>query len=107
MPAVKLLQENSKSSFENFCRICPVVPPAGIAVVRGENGGNTHLLVGDLDDPTAVTYRATRGGEGVAGQHRTGVHAACTLVRGQVGQVAAFHLTHHPGGRAGRGRWSR
>lgn len=24
-----------------------VIPPDGVAVVRGENGGNTHLLVGD------------------------------------------------------------
>ena len=32
------------------------VPPEGVAVVRGENGGNTHLLVAD----GAVTWRAVR-----------------------------------------------
>lgn len=37
------------------------VPAAGIAVVRGENGGNTHLLVGDLDTPGAVMWRQTAG----------------------------------------------
>lgn len=31
------------------------VPPAGIAVVRGESGGNTHLLVAD----GPCTWRAT------------------------------------------------
>jgi hypothetical protein len=40
-----------------------IVPAAGIAVVRGENGGNTHLLVGDLADPNAITWRPTRGGD--------------------------------------------
>jgi hypothetical protein len=37
------------------------VPPAGVAVVRGENGGNTHLLVSD--GPVlwqGVEARATR-----------------------------------------------
>ena len=33
------------------------VSPAGIPVVRGENGGNTHLLVGD-----AVWAESTAGG---------------------------------------------
>jgi len=39
------------------------VPAAGVAVVRGENGGNTHLLVGDLSDTTAVCWRETKGGD--------------------------------------------
>lgn len=37
------------------------VPPGGIAVARGENGGNTHLLVADgpaLFDPVAVRVAA-------------------------------------------------
>lgn len=34
------------------------VPAVGIPVVRGENGGNTHLLLGD---PT-VTWDPSRGG---------------------------------------------
>lgn len=33
------------------------VPAAGIPVVRGENGGNTHLLVADTRD---VTWEAAR-----------------------------------------------
>jgi len=36
------------------------VPPEGIAVVRGENGGNTHLLVAD----GAVTWRAVTAQRG-------------------------------------------
>ena len=39
------------------------VPAEGVAVVRGEAGGNTHLLVGDLDQPGAVCWRVTVGGD--------------------------------------------
>lgn len=35
------------------------VPAAGVAVVRGEAGGNTHLLVAD----GAVCWRPTQGGD--------------------------------------------
>jgi hypothetical protein len=36
------------------------VPAAGIPVVRGENGGNTHLLLGDTTRP--VTWEPSTGG---------------------------------------------
>ena len=39
------------------------VPADGVAVVRGESGGNTHLLVGDLDSPGPVTGRPAAGGD--------------------------------------------
>lgn len=39
------------------------VPATGVVVVRGENGGNTHLLVGDLDNATAVCWRETKGSD--------------------------------------------
>lgn len=43
------------------------VPPEGIAIVRGENGGNTHLLVADGDVlfdpvPARVAARSLRLG---------------------------------------------
>ena len=37
------------------------VPAAGVPVVRGENGGNTHLLLGDAAGP-AVTWDPSTGG---------------------------------------------
>lgn len=38
------------------------VPPEGVAVVRGENGGNTHLLVGEgIAWAPAVNFGQTLG----------------------------------------------
>lgn len=42
-------------------KACKQVPPQGVAVVRGENGGNTHLLVAD----GSVVWRAFDGGQDV------------------------------------------
>lgn len=40
------------------------VPAAGVAVVRGENGGNTHLLLdGRSPDAAPVTWDPSTGGD--------------------------------------------
>lgn len=49
-------------------RVGAAVPPGGVAVVRGENGGNTHLLVADGSVRFApADARDTRGPRGSAG----------------------------------------
>lgn len=67
------------------------VPADGVPVVRGEAGGNTHLLVGDPDDPTAVRWLPAGGSDRL--------HLG-TL---NVAEGAAAHLLHPEHGAQGIG----
>jgi hypothetical protein len=51
------------------------VPAAGVAVVRGENGGNTHLLIGDAH----ADLVATVGDDLILGRVTVGVGATALL----------------------------
>lgn len=62
-----------------------VVPPAGVAVVRGENGGNTHLLVAEGD--VRFDQREATGRQLSLGTLTVGKGAAAYLIHPEHGAI--------------------